>query len=107
GPKAAFDQQPIEARSMVSACIAAYRVTGDPAWLDEAHRAFDWFLGRNELGLPVYDTSTGGCRDGLHVDRVNQNQGAESTLAFLLALADMRAIQGELSSFKEPTETKV
>jgi hypothetical protein len=62
-------------------------------------------LGRNELGLAVYDNTTGGCRDGLHVDRVSQNQGAESTLAFLLALADMQALQTELSSFKEPYET--
>lgn len=102
GPRAAFDQQPIEAGSMVSACIAAYRVTADPAWLTEARRAFEWFLGRNELGLPLYDSATGACHDGLHVDRVNQNQGAESTLAFLLALAEMQAVQTELSSFKEP-----
>ncbi len=102
GPRAAFDQQPIEARSMVSACIAAYRATADPAWLTEARRAFEWFLGRNELGLPLYDSATGACHDGLHVDRVNQNQGAESTLAFLLALAEMQAVQTELSSFKEP-----
>ena len=49
-------------------------------------RAFDWFLGQNELQQPLYDPATGGCRDGLHADRVNENQGAESTLSFLLAL---------------------
>lgn len=101
GVRAAFDQQPIEARGMVSACIAAFRATGDSLWLQDARRAFEWFLGRNELGLALYDTNTGGCRDGLHVDRVSQNQGAESTLAFLLALADMQAMQTELSSFKD------
>jgi glycosyltransferase involved in cell wall biosynthesis len=106
GERAAFDQQPIEARAMVSACIAAYHATGDASWLQEARRAFEWFLGRNELGLALYDTSTGGCRDGLHVDRVNQNQGAESTLAFLLALADLQAVQSELSSFKAGGDTE-
>lgn len=105
GQRAAFDQQPIEAHAMVSACLAAYRATGDGAWLRDARLAFEWFLGRNELGLPLYDIATGGCRDGLHVDRVNQNEGAESTLAFLLALADMQALQSELTSFKEPSET--
>jgi glycosyltransferase involved in cell wall biosynthesis len=105
GARAAFDQQPIEARAMASACITAYRASGDALWLNDARRAFEWFLGRNELGLAVYDNTTGGCRDGLHVDRVSQNQGAESTLAFLLALADMQALQTELSTFKEPYET--
>lgn len=74
---------------MVSACLEAYRVTEDPTWSREARRAFEWFLGRNDLGLPLYDSGTGGCGDGLHVDRVNENQGAESTLAFHLALAEM------------------
>ncbi|HNQ90589.1 MAG TPA: glycosyltransferase family 4 protein [Verrucomicrobiota bacterium] len=106
GERAAFDQQPIEARAMVSACLVAYRATGDTAWLQDARRAFEWFLGRNELGLTLYDTTTGGCRDGLHVDRVNQNQGAESTLAFLLALADLQAVQSELSSFKAGGDTE-
>jgi len=90
--RAQFDQQPLEAHATVSACLAAYRVTGDAAWLGEAHTAFDWFLGRNDLGLEVYDAATGGCRDGLHPDRVNQNQGAESTLAFLLSLAEMKRL---------------
>ncbi len=90
GERAPFDQQPLEAQSMVSACQEAFRVTRDPAWQIEAQRAFDWFLGRNDLGLSLYDSSTGGCRDGLHEDRVNENQGAESTLAFHLALSEMR-----------------
>ena len=90
GVRATFDQQPIEAHAHISACLAAYRVTGRARYLDEATRAFEWFLGENDLGLPLYDPRTGGCRDGLHPDRVNQNQGAESTLAFLLSLLELR-----------------
>jgi glycosyltransferase involved in cell wall biosynthesis len=82
---ARFDQQPLEAQAMVLAALDAARLTGDPAWLEEAQRAFEWFLGRNDLALALYDPISGGCHDGLEVDRVNQNQGAESTLAFLLA----------------------
>ena len=100
--RALFDQQPIEAEATVSACIEAYCATGDMSWAAEARRAFEWFLGRNDLGLALYDPSTGGCRDGLHVDRVSQNQGSESTLAFLLALAEMQTLQSTLTSFKEP-----
>ena len=84
---------------MVSACLEAYRVTGDKRWHKEARRAFEWFLGRNDLGIALYDSTTGGCRDGLHVDRVSQNQGAESTLAFLLALAEMQALRDAVTSF--------
>jgi hypothetical protein len=81
----------VEAYSMVSACLEARRVTGDGRWLESARRAFSWFLGQNQLQQPLYDATTGGCRDGLHADRVNENQGAESTLAFLLALLEMRS----------------
>jgi len=90
GQKAAFDQQPIEATSMVSASLDALRVTRHAIWAEHACRAFDWFLGRNHLHEPLYDATTGGCRDGLHADRPNQNQGAESTLSFLLALVEMK-----------------
>ena len=100
--RALFDQQPIEAQATISACIEAYQATGDMCWVTEARRAFEWFLGRNDLGLALYDATTGGCRDGLHVDRLSQNQGAESTLAFLLSLAEMQALQNTLTSFKEP-----
>ena len=89
GARADFDQQPVEAQAMVSACHEAFRATQDPVWPREAQRAFEWFLGRNDKNLPLYDANTGGCSDGLHVDRVNANQGAESSLAFQLALADM------------------
>jgi hypothetical protein len=93
GPPARFDQQPVEACGAVSACLAAERATGDPSWLDQAHWAFDWFMGRNEVHRPLYDASTGGCRDGLHAERTNENQGAESTISFLQALLDLRAAQ--------------
>jgi glycosyltransferase involved in cell wall biosynthesis len=99
--RALFDQQPIEAQATVSACIEAYHATSDLFWVAEARRAFEWFLGRNDLGMALYDAGTGGCRDGLHVDRLSQNQGAESTLAFLLALAEEQALQNTLASFKE------
>ena len=103
GPRANFDQQPIEAQTMVSACLAAYRATSDPSWYEQAQRAFDWFLGWNDLGLEVYSPNTGGCRDALHVDRVNRNQGAESTLAFLLAQAEMRLMQNAVTVFNQPS----
>ena len=86
---ARFDQQPLEAYAMIAACVEAYLLTGDLTWQRAARRCFEWFLGRNDLGQSLYDSSTGGCRDALHADRVNQNQGAESTLAFQLALAEM------------------
>lgn len=90
GTKAEFDQQPVEAGAMVSACLAAQRVTGDGRWALEARRAFNWFLGQNQRQQSLYDAATGGCRDGLQADRLNENQGAESTLSFLLALVEMR-----------------
>jgi len=93
GEKARFDQQPLEATGAVSACLQAYRVTGDSRWQSEAWSAFNWFLGDNDLQLPLYDSATGGCRDGLHPDRANENQGAESTLSFLMALLEMRSLQ--------------
>jgi len=93
GEKARFDQQPLEAAGAVSACLQAYRVTGDGRWRREAWSAFNWFLGDNDLQLPLYDSTTGGCRDGLHPDRANENQGAESTLSFLMALLEMRSLQ--------------
>jgi hypothetical protein len=98
GERARFDQQPVEAQAMVSACLEAFRITGDKRWRKEARRAFEWFLGRNDLNLPVYDPTTGGCRDGLHPDRPNENQGAESTLAFLQSLLELRLAENPLLS---------
>ena len=91
--KARFDQQPVEACSVVSACLEAYRSTGKGRWRKEAWRAFNWFLGDNDLQIALYDPTTGGCRDGLHPDRANENQGAESTLSFLMALLEMRKLE--------------
>jgi hypothetical protein len=93
GEKARFDQQPVEAAGMVSACLQAYRTTGDGHWRSKAWSVFKWFLGDNDLRLSLYDPTTGGCRDGLHPDRVNENQGAESTLSFLTALGEMRLLE--------------
>jgi hypothetical protein len=89
---AIFDQQPIEAVAAVGACMEALHATGDDFWKQEAERAFEWFLGANDLRLSIYDPSTGGCRDGLHEHRVNENQGAESTLSFLLARAEIQQL---------------
>jgi glycosyltransferase involved in cell wall biosynthesis len=91
GAAASFDQQPVEACTVTSACLTAYGSDGDARWMERGGRAFDWFLGQNVLQLWLYDPSTGGCRDGLHADRANRNQGAESTLSFLMALCEMRA----------------
>lgn len=102
GPRARFDQQPIEAQSMIAACLEAHRQTGDARWHEEAAVAFDWFMGRNDLDLPLHDAATGGCRDGLHQDRVNQNQGAESSLAFLLSLVEMRLAEHVLPAAGAP-----
>jgi hypothetical protein len=89
---ARHDQQPLEAGAATGACIEAFHATGDPEWKSRAVRAFEWFLGANDLRLPLWDASTGGCFDGLHDNRVNGNQGAESTLSFLLALAEIKAL---------------
>ena len=96
GERARFDQQPVEAQATISACLEAFRITGDKRWHKEARRAFEWFLGRNDLNLPIYDPTTGGCRDGLHPDRPNENQGAESTLAFLQSLLELRLTENTL-----------
>jgi glycosyltransferase involved in cell wall biosynthesis len=100
--KARFDQQPVEACATISACLEAYRLTCQERWLDEAYRVFNWFLGKNDLQVPLYDAATGGCRDGLHPDRVNENQGAESTLSFLMALLDMQ--EARVASVSQPQE---
>jgi hypothetical protein len=106
GTRANFDQQPVEAQAMVSACLEAYRATSDFWWYEQAERAFDWFIGWNDLGLELYSPESGGCGDGLHVDRVNGTQGAESTLAFLLSLAEMRLAQNMVASFREPISAR-
>jgi len=96
GVKARFDQQPVEAEATLEACVEAWHVTGDAKWLDEARICYEWFLGRNDLGVSLYDHASGGCRDGLHPDRANQNEGAESTLAWLLSAITMEEIKAEV-----------
>jgi len=95
-----FDQQPIEVYALVSTCLDVYRITHKESWLNQAHNAFDWFLGRNDLGIMVCDPETGGCRDGICGDGVNENEGAESTLAFLLSLTELKLFEHEYSSLK-------
>jgi len=108
---ALFDQQPVEACGTVSACMHAFRATGDHRWTEYARRAFTWFLGQNHLQQSLYDPVSGGCRDALHVDRLNENEGAESTLSYLLALMDMRADEVRWNAMQipvaEPAETLV
>jgi len=86
----AFDQQPVEAAAAISACLAAWRVTGSGEWTAGAMRAFDWYLGSNDLQTSLIDPGNGGCLDGLHPDRANENRGAESAVSYLLGLAEMR-----------------
>jgi glycosyltransferase involved in cell wall biosynthesis len=97
-----FDQQPVEACATVSACMHAFRITGDHRWAEDARRAFTWFLGQNQLQQPLYQPLSGGCRDALHADRVNENEGAESTLSFLLALVDMHADEVRWNAMQIP-----
>ncbi len=89
----AFDQQPLEATATIAACAAAYRATGDRKWQRDAARAFAWFLGANDLSLPLVDVETGSCRDGLHPDRRNENRGGESVVSYLLGLTQMRQLE--------------
>jgi len=107
GARARFDQQPIEVQATVSACIDAFRITGEAGWLERAHSVFEWFLGRNDLGLMLYDARTGGCHDALHADRVNENQGAESSLAFQTALAELHLIRHETGGLPGPARTPI
>lgn len=93
GHRAEFDQQPLEIHALVDACLQAYHVTAHDHWLGKARRCFDWFLGNNSVGRVLYDYETGGCRDGLEPSGVNENQGAESTLAWLLSLLAMHSLE--------------
>lgn len=89
GNRSRFDQQPIEVKSLIGACLDTYIETGDKKWFEESERCLSWFLGHNDLQLPVCDYKTGGCGDGLESQGVNGNQGAESTLAWIISLINM------------------
>lgn len=93
--KAQFDQQPIEAAAMVDACIEAFNFTRDEEWITYAYRCLNWYQGDNELNISLYDHATGGCRDGLQAQSVNENQGAESTLCWLMALLAIYKHRGQ------------
>jgi len=106
GTKARFDQQPIEATVMIDACLEAARATGESRWVDQAHRCLNWFLGDNDVRVPLFDPTTGGCSDGLHPEGASDNQGAESTLAWLMsALAIYEHRLTVSSDEKEETST--
>lgn len=89
GEKARFDQQPLEAQSILEACVEAFKITQDKKWIIQARHCLEWYLGRNDLNISLYDYKTGGCYDALTPSGPNINQGAESTLAWLLSLLNM------------------
>jgi len=89
-PPQGFDQQPLEAAATISACLAAWRADHGSEWKADAASAFAWFLGSNDLSLPLVDLDTGSCRDGLHRARVNENRGGESVVSYLLGLIELR-----------------
>ena len=101
GTKSQFDQQPIEATALLLAAEAAYRVTDRPRYLDAMERAYGWFLGRNDLGRRVATSTRGACSDGLTATGVNANEGAESTLMWLMALEHIRAVRAEASRVRD------
>lgn len=101
GEKADYDQQPVEVAALIDANWQAWKATDSRAYLENIYKAFNWFLGKNDLGVTLYDFRSGGCRDGLHPSRVNENEGAESTLSWLMSLQRMYKIMGELKSKPE------
>jgi len=98
GKRAYFDQQPEETSSMVQTLLTAYQATKKDEYLSSAHHAFQWFLGKNHLQQMVYDEATGGCYDGLGEESLNLNQGAESTLSYLLARLELEQFQAHHTS---------
>ena len=88
-----FDQQPVEAAATISACRIAWQADDGAEWPTEAIRAFEWFLGENDLQVALTDPETGSCSDGLHPDRANGNRGAESVLSYLLGLVEIRQLK--------------
>jgi glycosyltransferase involved in cell wall biosynthesis len=97
-PRPGFDQQPIEAGAMADACARAFDATCEADWAEQTLLAAAWFLGRNDVGVPLLDSRTGGCRDGLERDGVNENEGAESSIALITALQQARRVQQAVRS---------
>lgn len=98
-----FDQQPLEAQATVDACVAALEVTGDPRWTEDAMRAYRWYLGGNDLELPLATAQDGGCFDGLMPHGLNRNQGAESILALQLANCAISGLSKPVENVAGPT----
>lgn len=101
---ALYDQQPLEASCMVEAALSAFRVKGDDKYLKIAGAAFGWFLGENSKNVVLYNSRTGGCYDGVNQQGLNLNQGAESTISYLLARLELEKTiisnKADLSIFK-------
>ncbi len=93
GTPALFDQQPIDAASIVEACVAAYRITGEKKYTACAGKAFAWFLGNNVKGAAIYDSVSGGCRDGLTIAGANPNEGGESTIMYFIARCSLESLK--------------
>ena len=107
GSKAQYDQQPLEAAAMIGACIEAYECTHGEEWVQLATTCFNWYLGKNDRQLKIYDHASGGCRDGLEQDGVNQNQGAESTLSYILSLLALYNFRGLTTNQKYEEEPEL
>jgi len=105
GRKAQYDQQPLEAAAMIGACIEAYECTQREEWVQLASTCFNWYLGKNDQQLQLYDHANGGCRDGLMRDGVNENQGAESTLSYLSSLLAIYNLRGLTASHSHVVES--
>ena len=98
GAKAQYDQQPLEAAAMIGACFEAHECTQNEEWILLATTCLDWYLGKNDRQAQLYDHASGGCRDGLQKDGVNENQGAESTLSYILSLLALYNLRGLTTS---------
>jgi hypothetical protein len=105
GSKAQYDQQPLEAAAMIGASLEAYECTQREEWLQLASTCFNWYLGKNDQHIQLYDSASGGCRDGLMSDGVNENQGAESTLSYLSSLLAIYNLRGLTATHKHVVES--
>ena len=92
---------------MISASLEAYSLSNDTYWFEKALNSFQWFFGKNDPNLVLYDERTGGCHDGLHPDRVNKNQGAESTLAYIMSLLEIKLVQGKRFANENSLDEKI
>jgi hypothetical protein len=107
GSKPQYDQQPLEATAMISACFEAYECTQGDEWIELASICFNWYLGKNDQQISLYDHASGGCRDGLQDDGVNENQGAESTLSYILALLAIYNLRGLTTNHHDVQDSRL